>query len=1334
MPFVMMALALCFLTLQCFGEITHTNGTILFKGNDFALSFSDTNGSLLFVTPAGQDNSLFVGGEFGLWNATFKEGGSINSTAFNASSTTSTYNWLSDTGGHALILNYSNAQITVSIRITEQTNGVDFQAQISPAQKTVLELSLPARLRWQPDGMKRLICPWNSNESLGAAFKPGFFKYQPETSPAGWTTVSKGPDGYTSLFGAPMVSMPDNTPATPISFTSDAVTWLGSTLINTWTGTNANVNRPSMTNQVDLTLATSANGPFFAASHLGGKGYLFRLGGNVAEAQQNLALDLVVASIEHLALSAAGRTNVALISLTRGPTSGGWASVTTKQWQDRLNASTVLASSNVKIVVISSVQELLDDLASTNFLAVINPYGEWTPVLEQGGLSKTLYYIKNYVRNGGNWFEAGGYSFYYELRPTHYLSCSIPYPPAFSDFIHFDGNVGNATLFGVQPQQWQPWAGVTNTNAIFVSGNIGWGADAQGAYAERAFETFVNPKQTWQSPVVRLIIGQEVQTAIDSYCQANQFSRKLENKMEPDVFNRLKNSVLVYYEGNCSQKMANLNLLPTPCLVHFADYLMGGFDKQYPDHLPPNAWFGTPEEFSAFIQQCHQLGLLMMPYSNPTWWCDHPRGPTFTREGEAPLLKKLDGSISYELYGANDGYTVCHWHPAVREANRITLQQFTTDYPMDLVFQDQCGARTWQYDLNTASPTPYAYSDGMISMVAEDSRTKPLGTENGWDRIANYESLFCGMTWGIVPTEGAPSYRTFLDDRYSPENWDLFPLALYMTHDKTMLLHHDLGQFVTTDPVLSWTLGLGYGLSYRSRAVDLTNRPSHEWLLWLDRLQKSVCSKYIGQPLVSFKQDRGTNLTSEPDGVICATYGNVSIAANLTGSTKQADGVLLAPYGYHITAPGLIAARLASTNANQQAASFVIESTATNADLWVYSGGDQSIAVALPQKLDGKTLIQWDSGTTNTASMEVGNFTVDLGFKPDQERILPPANLAGLAPKDWTGQKPAVGILNIPSMPRAWTSITATDWTRAFTNSSLLTKLGVPIRQITSFQDLTNALYEGPTSWLAIINPSGEIFPESAAGQWTNTLNAIKYYVDHGGSWWETAGYSFYTAAYVQSGVWKTETIGSSGLNFFSLPIEQGEVDQAAEPLTVTDLGQTVFGESISSQLLGLKTSVNRGLSRDSDDPGHLTLLAGAQSDFLGAYRLDGWGYLWRFGGFSPNPNIVLPSTVAAMEYLYTHTMLSVPAGQTRYLWHGKLTVDSRPKLKNARIDNGHFAITISNCPIGATNYIQKSVETLTSWQDVFSFPSPENETNWIDPIPMAILNAFYRVKCDLAQ
>jgi len=117
-------------------------------------------------------------------------------------------------------------------------------------------------------------------------------------------------------------------------------------------------------------------------------------------------------------------------------------------------------------------------------------------------------------------------------------------------------------------------------------------------------------------------------------------------------------------------------------------------------------------------------------------------------------------------------------------------------------------------------------------------------------------------------------------------------------------------------------------------------------------------------------------------------------------------------------------------------------------------------------------------------------------------------------------------------------------------------------------------------------------------------------------------------------------------------------VDQPAEPLLVTPVGQAVLGAELSAKVAASMSPVNRGLSRGVDDPGHVTLVTGQKQDlvgarhFIGAYRLNGWGWLWRIGGFNPNPEVAVPVAVAAMEYVYTHPPLPVKAGGVKYLWH----------------------------------------------------------------------------------
>jgi len=417
----------------------------------------------------------------------------------------------------------------------------------------------------------------------------------------------------------------------------------------------------------------------------------------------------------------------------------------------------------------------------------------------------------------------------------------------------------------------------------------------------------------------------------------------------------------------------------------------------------------------------------------------------------------------------------------------------------------------------------------------------------------NHESQFCGMTWAMVPTANPPAWRSFLRDRFSPETWDMFPLAEYIAHDKVSMVNHDLGQFVTDDEVLAWTLGLGFGLSYRVNANDLDQPPVRQWLLWLDRVQKSVCARYVGEPVTAFSHAWGTNAANPDNGILQATYGQVKIVANLGPQPLGTSNLTLAPFGFCATAPGMVAANVLP--AGQSPVAYVAVTNGNNAELWVYTTGEQSAAIGLPAGLSGAASVQLDGHAPVQVQVQNAAFAVALGMKPGQDRIQPPVALAGKAPRDWPGNKPAIGILNLAGMPANWTTITPANWVQAFNQSVLATQFGVPIKQITNFTGLTAALQAGPTAWLTIINPYGEVFPESGPGQWTDTLALIHDYVNQGGSWWETAGYSFYVASWLQSATWQTETIGARGMSSFGLPVGGGANAQPAEPLIVTAAG-----------------------------------------------------------------------------------------------------------------------------------------------------------------------------------
>jgi hypothetical protein len=832
--------------LQAEAAIQQVPGGFLFTGTNSSVLVSETNGSLLSVTAG--SGVIATGGEAGLWSVCFATNtfgsstGSLNALAFSSGSSSNVFSWSLPAPSNTLYLTYSNAQLTVSVTLSNRDDGVEMAAALTPRVTNVLMLTFPARMRFNPAIVQRFVAPSHTSDGVGMAYTPSFFQIQNEGTPASWNRLSVGPSGYLNLYGAGCNANEIYTP-TSLTFTAAGAAWLGNNLSSEYANASAIVHRPPAVGQYDVVLIDSPRGPFFSGSHLpfiGGttnSGWLMRLGGLTDASRVEFALDIVVGAVEHLAQTAAGRTNVAVLSMARGPAIGeSWPSeVPIYSWVNRLQASTNLAAQGIRVAELTSYADMTNALAATNYLAILNPYGELVPGSLAGGVATTVTNIGAYVVAGGSWFEVAGYSFYQWLQPELYYAIDLYYPPVFADFLQLETTNGNAAIYGVQPVQTTPanaWS--TNTSELFVPGQLVWGGDAAGGYCQRAFGTYVASNATWQSPKVRLSMGQSAAGALQDYARANELNRGLTNKVGATTLDKLKQSILIHYVwggeetyGVATQLTAHISKLPSPSLLHFSQYLWGGFDKLYPDllnpaNLDPAAHFGTAAEFTNFLAKAKEGGHLTMPYTNPTFWSDPP-GPTAIAGGTAPRQINLNGSYSFENYFGNGGYNVTPWHPAVRAASTNTLNDFRTAYPVDVLFQDQIGARTWQYDFNTSSPTPYAYMAGTIARAGEDSALMPVSTENGYDRLANYEAQFCGLAWGLVPTPNAPSWRRFLRDRYAPWTWSMFPVAQYIAHDKVLMNYNDLSASVATHEVIAWTLGLGYGTTYRLEAPDLNN-------------------------------------------------------------------------------------------------------------------------------------------------------------------------------------------------------------------------------------------------------------------------------------------------------------------------------------------------------------------------------------------------------------------------------------------------------------------------------------------------------------------------------
>ena len=491
----------------------------------------------------------------------------------------------------------------------------------------------------------------------------------------------------------------------------------------------------------------------------------------------------------------------------------------------------------------------------------------------------------------------------------------VKYPTQFADFARVEFKDGSSSaVFGVQPRPEQ--AGWDNPTP-FVPAVTGVGADDAGGWYDHAFGVYLKKGDSWTSPVVRIVRGGSLRDNLEAYSQANGFRRTLLDKVgNAALLEKLKRAPLFKCEVTAEVARRMLEALPAPTLYHTTTYLKGGFDKEYPDHFPVNReLFGTEDDLLDVMDLAREKGHIFMPYTNPTWWCDHPRGPTFLEKGEAPLLVNLDGSHRYETYsgGKVDGWQVTVRHLDVRAANRLTLSRFVRDFPADFVFQDQVGARDWLYDLNPAACGATDMPESYITMEEEDSASTRLMAEDGWDRVAEYNVGLCGCNWWIFPfrhKSGTP--RPHFKDLFPADCWEIEPITLYLAHDKCLFYSHNLGAFVDSPPILAWSLACGYQLSETNRRYE-TNETARDWYAWLHLVQRLVASRIAGQPLLSFKHDRSAFLSRggdlarrEDDGTIVARYGDVDVAVNLGEIARVVAGHALAPYGWWIKAPGLV--------------------------------------------------------------------------------------------------------------------------------------------------------------------------------------------------------------------------------------------------------------------------------------------------------------------------------------------------------------------------------------------------------------------------------------------
>ena len=455
---------------------------------------------------------------------------------------------------------------------------------------------------------------------------------------------------------------------------------------------------------------------------------------------------------------------------------------------------------------------------------------------------------------------------------------------AFADWLALDVGGGTVALSAVNPAP-----------APIQPVELGFVHDASGTCGgpsfctEHVLQTWIPPAATWRSPRIRVRVGQGVRAAIDGYRRDNRIDAYPPLPAKVDAAT-LARAVLV--KADLHQGLRpfrewadDLRRLPSPSLVHPVSFQPRGHDESFPDFLPPDPEWGTTGELRDLVELARSLGHRVMPYLNVSWWDDE--SPT-VRALPPPLalgdlaVHDHGGAPVVDRYADKTGYTVTPYHPFVRDRVHALLEQWRTEVPADCLFFDQIGARPWRPDFNPVSPTPIAYADGWVELMAR-YRDRCLMVEDGWDRLAASFAAFHGSVLMMAREHDEP------DRRFGAGNWTPFPLAPWLLGDKVLLYHHDLYPgTMTADPeVIAFNAAFGFAASYawdeRTQTLD------SPWLQVASAFQRVLGPRIAG---------RRPSFEGVADDVTTSTFGDVSVVTNWRDRGVTVDGFGLARHGF----------------------------------------------------------------------------------------------------------------------------------------------------------------------------------------------------------------------------------------------------------------------------------------------------------------------------------------------------------------------------------------------------------------------------------------------------
>lgn len=433
-------------------------------------------------------------------------------------------------------------------------------------------------------------------------------------------------------------------------------------------------------------------------------------------------------------------------------------------------------------------------------------------------------------------------SFFQELRSTFQ-----PYQHIFTDFGALESTDGNMALYVLPGAAFQP--------ATVGLGYSGWSGGV--SVYHHMFQTYIADKESWDSPVLRLVIGREINKTVAEFRNDRGWNSTpgLKDLVGP-LYKKLAEAFLVKMDiqhvhdwgwagGSSAFAWADsiADVLPDNALLHLVAFWPGGFDNHYPDYLPPAPEYGSDQEFRDLLQNARSRGQMVMPYTNPTWWNED--SPTFDSLGVGIAAQTLTGTPVYECYGSNCGYVVSPSNTDVKQRQRLTVEEFRHDYVVDILFEDQVADRPWMYDTNTSAENYMCYTDALVDNAGVASSTIPLATEGMLDallgsEIGFYDSVILDKKAGWISSWGT-------------DNWVTYPITMLAAHDKATFYQHNLAVEVMchSKEMLTYNLSYGFGLNFD--LTDAAGMMDSEWLPIDEVFQRTIASRFAGRLMTDFE-------------------------------------------------------------------------------------------------------------------------------------------------------------------------------------------------------------------------------------------------------------------------------------------------------------------------------------------------------------------------------------------------------------------------------------------------------------------------------------------------